>query len=40
MKIANGREIDVLKEVNATWAQVQVGKVIGYVDRKYLREVS
>ena len=40
MRIANGREIDVLKEVNATWAQVRVGKAVGYVDRKYLREVS
>ena len=38
--IANGREIEVLKEVNQTWAQVRVGKAIGYVDRKYLKVVS
>ena len=40
MYIANGREIEVLKELNPTWAQVRVGKAVGYVDRKYLREVS
>lgn len=38
-KVPKGATIDVLKEVNKTWAKVRFGKHIGYCDRRYLRKI-
>ena len=37
--IPKGNSVDVLQEVNATWAQVQYAGKMGYVDRQYLVKV-
>ena len=40
MKIPKGDTVEVLEEVNSTWAKIKYGGVTGYVDRQYLVKVA
>lgn len=38
-KVPKGAIVTVLSEVDATWAKVRYGDIVGYSDRKYLKRV-
>ena len=37
-KVPRGTKVTVLEEVNATWAKIRYGSIIGYSDRRYLKK--
>lgn len=40
MRVPVGARVDVLEEVNASWARVRFGGTTGYVMRSFLRDVE